>query len=102
MAEHPLHPPRLDLGETVKEVLAICAISFLLAIMLLGMKTLDRPSGLELQIRWDLVLAAVLSTGIGRYRVDFAPTAPDGILVCAALKYRGLRLCGNGLTLSGN
>ena len=58
--------PAPDIGGIAKEVLAISAISLLLSIMLLGMKTLDRPSGLELQMRWDLVLAAVLSTGVGR------------------------------------
>lgn len=52
--------------EIVKELAFFAVIALLMSVMILGVETVDRPTGLELAVRWDLVLIAIGSTVIGR------------------------------------
>lgn len=53
-------------SEIVKELAFFAVIALLMSVMILGVETVDRPTGLELAVRWDLVLIAIGSTVIGR------------------------------------
>ncbi|MCC9622921.1 high-affinity branched-chain amino acid ABC transporter permease LivM [Thalassospira sp. MA62] len=53
-------------SEIVKELAFFAVIALLMSVMILGVETVDRPTGLELAVRWDLVVLAIGSTIIGR------------------------------------
>ncbi|MDP2697858.1 high-affinity branched-chain amino acid ABC transporter permease LivM [Thalassospira sp.] len=53
-------------SEIVKELAFFAVIALMMSVMILGVKTVDRPTGLELAVRWDLVVIAILSTIVGR------------------------------------
>ena len=62
---------RTNGSEVVKELAFFAVIALLMSVMLLGVETVDRPTGLELAVRWDLVLIAIVSTVIGRLGLIF-------------------------------
>ncbi|KJE34767.1 ABC transporter permease [Thalassospira sp. HJ] len=62
---------RTNGSEVVKELAFFAVIALLMSVMLLGVETVDRPTGLELAVRWDLVLIAIGSTVIGRLGLIF-------------------------------
>ena len=57
---------RISGAEIVKELAFFAVIALLMSVMILGVETVDRPTGLELAVRWDLVVTAIISTIIGR------------------------------------
>ncbi|MDG4719650.1 MULTISPECIES: high-affinity branched-chain amino acid ABC transporter permease LivM [Thalassospira] len=57
---------RTNGSEIVKELAFFAVIALLMSVMILGVETVDRPTGLELAVRWDLVLIAIGSTVVGR------------------------------------
>ena len=57
---------RVTPGEIAKELAFFAVIAFMMSIMILGVETVDRPTGLELALRWDLVILAIASTLVGR------------------------------------
>ncbi|KZB57159.1 MULTISPECIES: high-affinity branched-chain amino acid ABC transporter permease LivM [Thalassospira] len=57
---------RISGAEIVKELAFFAVIALLMSVMILGVETVDRPTGLELAVRWDLVITAIISTIIGR------------------------------------
>jgi branched-chain amino acid transport system permease protein len=57
---------RISGGEIVKELAFFAVIALLMSILILGVETVDRPTGLEIAVRWDLVIVAILSTIVGR------------------------------------
>jgi branched-chain amino acid transport system permease protein len=57
---------RTNGSEIVKELAFFAVIALLMSVMILGVETVDRPTGLELAVRWDLVLIAIGSTIVGR------------------------------------
>ncbi|MBO6580447.1 MAG: high-affinity branched-chain amino acid ABC transporter permease LivM [Thalassospira sp.] len=62
---------RTNGSEVVKELAFFAVIALLMSVMLLGVETVDRPTGLELAVRWDLVLIAIGATVIGRLGLIF-------------------------------
>ena len=62
---------RTNGSEVVKELAFFAVIALLMSVMLLGVETVDRPTGLELAVRWDLVLLAIGATVIGRLGLIF-------------------------------
>ena len=58
-------------SEIVKELAFFAVVALLMSVMILGVETVDRPTGLELAVRWDLVLIAIGSTVIGRLALIF-------------------------------
>ncbi|KZB60755.1 high-affinity branched-chain amino acid ABC transporter permease LivM [Thalassospira sp. MCCC 1A02491] len=57
---------RTNGSEVVKELAFFAVVALLMSVMILGVETVDRPTGLELAVRWDLVLIAIGSTVVGR------------------------------------
>ncbi len=57
---------RISGSEIVKELAFFAVVALLMSVMILGVETVDRPTGLELAVRWDLVLTAIIATVIGR------------------------------------
>ncbi|OSQ48652.1 high-affinity branched-chain amino acid ABC transporter permease LivM [Thalassospira alkalitolerans] len=57
---------RISGAEIAKELAFFAVIALMMSVMILGVETVDRPTGLELAVRWDLVLTAIVSTMIGR------------------------------------
>ncbi len=57
---------RISGAEIAKELAFFAVIALMMSVMILGVETVDRPTGLELTVRWDLVLTAIVSTMIGR------------------------------------
>jgi branched-chain amino acid transport system permease protein len=62
---------RTNGAEVIKELAFFGVIALLMSVMLLGVETVDRPTGLELAVRWDLVLIAIGATVIGRLGLIF-------------------------------
>ena len=62
---------RTNGSEVIKELAFFAVIALLMSVMLLGVETVDRPTGLELAVRWDLVLIAIGATVIGRLGLIF-------------------------------
>ena len=58
---------RTNGSEVVKELAFFAVVALLMSVMILGVETVDRPTGLELAVRWDLVLIAIGSTVVGRF-----------------------------------
>jgi len=52
--------------DIAKELAFFAVLAVMMSIMILGVETVDRPTGLELSLRWDLVLLAVCATVVGR------------------------------------
>ncbi|WP_254424275.1 high-affinity branched-chain amino acid ABC transporter permease LivM [Thalassospira marina] len=57
---------RITPAEIAKELAFFAVLAVMMSIMILGVETVDRPTGLELALRWDLVVLAIISTVVGR------------------------------------
>jgi len=80
-------PPRsIDWPAILKEAAFTAFVALLLTVPLVGLRTVDRPTGLGLETRWNEVIAAVGLVFIGRLGLCLIREGQAGlVLVLAAL-----------------